>query len=282
MPYTRKGYGKWRKTTRRTPPAFAKKRKRSRSRRPSYRPSKPLKKAIRTELLKNTDAKLQQWQMCGVERNGAGQKLAGDDYNLSGPISPGDHFSFWNKIQGSPQTIFEGTSNVNRIGQDLVMTKAEMHFFMRANKTEPAISTGDMWGVLYIYTPRRHRKYSDWLGAKNDVNDNFLRRPNGLNQTQPFEGNFMDLHAITNSDEVILHKRYVFRIHTEIGTQSSWFKHLVFRFKGRKISYDPGEGTPSNFNPCFCMGFVNANNQLNPDVSTRINMTAWSKIYWRD
>lgn len=242
-------------------------RKKAAARRASkFKPTKVFKKFVKQIVHDNIDTKSNAWFVVGGNNTVK---------NTNGPIDSGDLHSVWDN-----GGIATGTSVLDRVGKEVILTKGELHIWLRAANDTYSANTGDFYVDLYVFTPVRYKKQSTFdAAARTLVAAQFLNNPQKT--AQPYDGNANAATFRTNSDQVTLHKHIRMRVHNEVAGRSTWFRHLVIPIRTGKLNFD-ANNTPDNHNVCFALGYYNVNNTLNPDLSTRLTYFAFTKFWWRD
>lgn len=265
------------------PKLVAKKKKSGAAKRKArkYKATPVLKRAIRTEIAKTSDSQ----HRIMANRIGA---------NLNGHIDNTDIITIWDEatsLNGAANAntyqIAQNTSPTGRIGDEVQLTTGYIYVCLRAFAPENLVGQYgklDMWVVVYFFTPRQHKEVAtyDW-SARTVTADNFLKY-NGV--SEKFVGTHINgFLKSTNSDHVILHKKYMFRVQNEIGGRSSWFHNFKIPLKPKKLMFKENSvaNTPTNYNPCIAIGYINVNEQENlPTVNaTRLTASVYTKMYWK-
>lgn len=259
-------YGRYyRKGPRRTPALVARKGSKKAKKRAlrKYKPSKLLNKLIHTAVNKQLETQyLYATCYTGVNTNS----------QIDGP----DIHSIWDYF-----IITKGDLSTNRHGDDCRLTKGKVTFNFRCFSDPGQVANADLYLVLYIFKPKKYNTMGFDATARTSVASKFLR----INEDPgAFTGlSYFSMECLTNSDEILLLKKKIFRVHNAIGGVTSWFTRYTYNLKPKSLKFTGTDNKPYNHNICWAYGFVNANSAIHgqADTATRVQSAVSAQIWFK-
>lgn len=116
------------------------------------------------------------------------------------------------------------------------------------------------------------------LANRDTIAEQFMT--NNIGQEFKFTGTHFDMFLNRpNANEVTVHKKWVFRVHNEIGGRTSWFKNIKIPIKPKVLRFENDVNKPENWNPCIAVAYVPVKEgaAVNP---TRLTYSLYTKYYW--
>lgn len=215
--------------------------------------------------------------------------------NVDGAISGPDIYPLISGLN-----IPHGVESDERSGDKVKLVSFKLHIWLRSAANLSEADANTFVARLMVFTPKRYNYDELTTAAKADVAAKLLNSPSG-DADIDFNGHFSGLHFPINSRKVTRHYDKTF---TRIGpvTYNSydgspgngyaahshdtpvWFRRvtIALKVKNKILKFPEGSDYPANFNPCLALGFVNTNLGLNPDTSTRINISCQTEAKWKN